>query len=102
MKIVLATDSFKECLSAVAVVNAMAEAVMEVFPDAEVIRMPLADGGEGTLDVLAKALGAEVQETCVSDPLGRPVSARYGVAGKTAIIEIAQACGLSLLGGVFR
>lgn len=97
MKIVLATDSFKECLSAVAVVNAMAEAVMEVFPDAEVIRMPLADGGEGTLDVLAKALGAEMQETCVSDPLGRPVSARYGVAGKTAIIEIAQACGLSLL-----
>lgn len=59
--------------------------------------MPLADGGEGTLDVLAPALGASIREVTVSDPLGRPATARYGVAGETAILEVAQACGLQLL-----
>jgi len=97
MKIVLATDSFKECLSAAAVVDTLAEAVLALFPEAEVVKMPLADGGERTLEVLVKALDADIRETSVSDPLGRPLQAHYGVAGKTAIIEIAQACGLSLL-----
>ena len=97
MKIVLAPDSYKECLTADEVTKAMADAVLEHYPGAEVVRLPLADGGEGTLDVLAKALGAQIHETTVTDPLERPVTARYGVIGETAFIEIAQACGLSLL-----
>lgn len=97
MKIILAPDSFKECLTATQVAQAMAQAVHEVCPSAQWVSMPLADGGEGTLDVLAPALGANLREATVSDPLGRPVTARYGVAGETAIIEVAQACGLQLL-----
>ena len=97
MRIVIAPDSFKECLSSSQVAAAMAAAAREHWPGAEVVELPLADGGEGTLDVLAKALGADISEATVSDPLGRPVTARYGVAGKTAILEVAQACGLSLL-----
>ncbi len=97
MKIVLAPDSFKECLTAAQVARAMVQAVYQVYPSAEVIPLPLADGGEGTLDVLVPALEASLREVTVSDPLGRPVRARYGVAGETAIIEVAQACGLSLL-----
>ncbi len=96
-KILIAPDSFKECLSSPEVAAVLAAAVREHWTRAEVVEMPLADGGEGTLDVLAKALGADIRDTSVSDPLGRPVQARYGVAGGTAIIEIAQACGLSLL-----
>lgn len=75
----------------------MAAAVREASPEAVVMELPLADGGEGTLDVLAAALGAQVHSETVSDPLGRPVEARFGVWGETAIIEVAQACGLSLL-----
>lgn len=75
----------------------MALAVKEVCPSAEVISLPLADGGEGTLETLAHALDARLCEATVSDPLGRPVRTQYGVAGKTAILEVAQACGLSLL-----
>ena len=75
----------------------MALAVKEVCPSAEVISLSLADGGEGTLEVLAHALDARLCEATVSDPLGRPVRAQYGVAGTTAILEVAQACGLSLL-----
>lgn len=97
MKIILAPDSFKECLTATQVAQAMALAVKEVCPSAEVISLSLADGGEGTLEVLAHALDARLCEATVSDPLGRPVRAQYGVAGKTAILEVAQACGLSLL-----
>ncbi|MBP3256672.1 MAG: glycerate kinase [Bacteroidales bacterium] len=97
MKIILAPDSFKECLTAAQVAQAMALAVQEACPSAQVIRMPLADGGEGTLEVLVGALGGVQQEVTVSDPLGRPVPARLGVAGDTAVIEVAQACGLSLL-----
>ena len=96
-KILIAPDSFKECLSSPEVAAVLAAAVREHWTRAEVVEMPLADGGEGTLDVLAKALGVDIRDTSVSDPLGRPVKARYGVAGGTAIIEIAQACGLSLL-----
>ena len=75
----------------------MAQAVHQAYPSAEVIPIPLADGGEGTLEVLVPALGATPREVTVSDPLGRPVRARYGVAGETAIIEVARACGLQLL-----
>ena len=97
MTILVAPDSFKECLSSREVASAVAAAVREVLPSAQVLELPLADGGEGTLDVLAEALGATIFRADVTGPLGSPVRARYGVAGETAIIEIAEACGLGLL-----
>ena len=75
----------------------MAGAVREAWPSAEVVEIPLADGGEGTLDVLAGALRADVLTVTVSDPLGREIPARMAKSGETGIIEVAQACGLSLL-----
>lgn len=97
MKIVVAPDSYKECLTAQEVAAAMAAGIRSVYPSAEVIEKPLADGGEGTLSVLASALGAEVLRVSVSDPLASPVEAAFGAAGNIGIIEIAQACGLTLL-----
>ena len=79
------------------VAAAVARGVSEALPECEVVQVPMADGGEGTLDVLAAALDASIHETVVSDPLGRPINARFGIAGKTSIVEVAQACGLSLL-----
>ncbi len=97
MKIVVSNDSYKECLSAGEVANTIGAALRERWPDAEVLELPLADGGEGTLDILTRALGASVRLTTVHDPLGRPVLARFAMAGDTAIVESAQAVGLGLL-----
>ena len=97
MKIVIAPDSFKECLSAREVARALADAVHARFPSAEVLQIPLADGGEGTLDVLAAAWGASLIPVTVHDPMGRPVRALWGRAGDTAVIEVAQACGIQLV-----
>lgn len=102
MKVVVAPDSFKECLRAEEVAQAMALGVLDVCPGAEVVRMPLADGGEGTLEVLAGAMGAEVVQAEVSDPLGRKIRAGYAIAGNLAVIEVAQACGLTRLGASER
>ena len=102
MKVIVAPDSFKECLRAEEVAEAMASAVLDVFPEAEVVQMPLADGGEGTLEVLAGAIGAEVVQTYVSDPLGRKIQAGYAVKGQLAVIEVAQVCGLTRLGASER
>ncbi len=95
MKIIVAPDSYKECLPAKQVAQTISRAIE--CPGAEIIEMPLADGGEGTLDVLAGTFKAEMREAIVHDPLGRPIKANYAVAGDTAIIEVAQACGLGLL-----
>lgn len=97
MKVIVAPDSFKECMSSPQVAAAMAVGVRGRWPQADVLEIPLADGGEGTLEVLATAKAATVREAVVRDPLGRPVTARYGVKETTAIIEVAQAVGLSLL-----
>jgi len=97
MKIVVAPDSFKECMASPEVAACMVEGVKEKWPGAEVREVPLADGGEGTLDILASAMRARPMQADVHDPLGRPVTARYSIAGETAIIEVAQAIGLSLL-----
>ena len=97
MKLILAPDSFKGCLPAREVAAVLGAAVRGRHPDWEVVELPLADGGEGTLDVLDVALGGEVRTAQVSDPLGRPVRARFGLAGGTAIVEVAEACGLQLL-----
>ncbi len=96
-KIVIACDSYKGCLSSSDVANAAARGVAEVYPDCEVIKLAVADGGEGTVEALVDTLGGHLEWAEVSDPLGRPVKASYGVAGDLAIIESAAACGLTLL-----
>lgn len=96
-KIVIACDSYKGCLSSSEVARAAAEGVAEVYPDCEIVRLAVADGGEGTVDALVETLGGHLECAEVSDPLGRPVKAAYGIAGDLAIIESAAACGLTLL-----
>lgn len=96
-KIVIACDSYKGCLSSSQVADAAAKGVTEVFPDCEITKLAVADGGEGTVEALVTTLGGHIEWTEVSDPLGRPVKAAYGIAGDLAIIESAAACGLTLL-----
>ena len=96
-KIVIACDSYKGCLSSSEVARAAAEGVAEIYPDCEIVRLAVADGGEGTVDALVETLGGHLEWAEVSDPLGRPVKAAYGIAGDLAIIESAAACGLTLL-----
>ena len=93
MKVIVASDSFKGCLSSAQVADAVAEGILLACPSAEVVKLPVADGGEGTVE----ALKAELVKTVVSDPLDRPHEAAYGINGDTAIIEVAAACGLTLL-----
>lgn len=99
MRIVLAPDSFKGSLSATEACLAMEEGIRRVFPNAEVAHLPMADGGEGTIESVILALGGAVREAIVRDPLGRDVVARYGVLtdGATAVVELAQASGHALL-----
>jgi len=97
MKIVIAPDSFKECLPARQVASVLASAFREFCPGCEVVEMPLADGGEGTAEILTAALGGRMCTTTVTGPLGEPVEARFGVAGELGLMEVASACGLTLV-----
>ena len=97
MRIVVAPDSYKECLSSPDVAETIASAISDLCVDAEILRIPVADGGEGTAALLTQALGGHIHSCEVSGPMGAPVSASYGIAGDTAIIDIASACGLQLL-----
>ena len=97
MKIVIASDSFKGSLTSVEVAQAATRGIKAVYPDCDVVAVNVADGGEGTIEAMVDALGGEIVHTTVSDPLGRPIQARYGIAGKKAIIEMAAASGLTLL-----
>src|SRR5579872_5723244 len=99
MNILVACDSFKDALPADAVCAAIARGLKHNHPNATVTEMPLSDGGEGLLDVLGRALDLKWIDKQVSDPLGRPVSGRYGLSadGNTAVVEMARASGLQLL-----
>lgn len=97
MKVIVAPDSFKGCLPAAAVARTVAAALRERHPDWTVVELPLADGGEGTLDIVTPAIGGTIFRAQVHDPLGRLVDARFGLAGDTAVIEVAEACGLQRL-----
>ncbi len=97
MKIVVASDSFKGSLSSTEVAMAATRGIKAVYPDCEIITVNVADGGEGTVDAVVEALHGKIVEATVSDPLSRPIQARYGIAGATAIIEMAAASGLPLL-----
>ena len=99
MRIVVAPDSFKGSISALGVAKAMEEGILRVFPDAEVVSTPIADGGEGTVEALVDATAGAFRVSTVGGPLGAPVDAKWGVLGdgKTAVIEMAAASGLPLL-----
>ena len=97
MKIVVAIDSFKGCLTSAEAASSAAEGIRKVFPDADVLTVKVSDGGEGFLDAVHTAIGGELVAVPVSDPLGRTVVARYLLKERLAIIEIAQASGLTLL-----
>ena len=97
MKIILAPDSYKDCLSAIDVCRAMEEGIRRVVPSADVVLLPIADGGEGTLDALSYGTALQTVTEPTVDPLGRPINATYGLDGTTAVVELAQASGLQLL-----
>jgi glycerate kinase len=99
MKFVLAPDSFKESMTAHEAALAMERGVKKIFPDATCTLVPMADGGEGTVQSLIDALNGEFVMTHVTDPLGRKIEASYGYieAKKTAVIEVASASGIHLL-----
>ncbi|MDF0606808.1 glycerate kinase [Neisseriaceae bacterium TC5R-5] len=99
MKIVIAPDSYKESLTAMQVASEIEAGFREIFPDAEYCKMPMADGGEGTVQAMLDASDGQWQQLSVTGPLGQVVSAFYGLTGGThmAVIEMAAASGLALV-----
>jgi glycerate 2-kinase len=97
MNILVAPNSMKGSLNAFEFADAIEKAFNEVSPLFSVRKLPVADGGDFTGEVLRRAYDAKVVELTVKDPLGRPVRSKYGVAGNTAIIEMADASGMKLL-----
>jgi len=99
LKIVLAPDSFKGSASSKQLCEAMAGAVLRELPNAEVVQIPVADGGEGTVESMVLAVGGKLITETVSGPDNQPVEASYGILadGKTVVIETAQASGLHLI-----
>lgn len=97
MKIIVAIDSFKGCLTSAEANHAAAEGIRELWQAAETIEIPVSDGGEGWIAPFIDTLGWQKKGVAVHDPLMRPILAHYAFHGDTATIEIAQACGLSLL-----
>ena len=99
MKIIIAPDSFKESLSSLEVALAIEEGFKSIFPNADYLKLPIADGGEGTVEALVTATKGRTVTAEVTGPLGEKVAAFYGVCGdgQTAIIEMAAASGLDLV-----
>ncbi|WP_314139294.1 glycerate kinase [Buttiauxella noackiae] len=96
MKIVIAPDSYKESLSALEVATHIEAGFREVFPNAHYVKLPVADGGEGTVEAMVAATNGEIIEVSVTGPLGDPIQAFYGISGdkQQAFIEMAAASGL--------
>lgn len=99
MKIIIAPDSYKESLTAMDVAIAIEKGFKQVLPDAHYVKLPMADGGEGTVQSMVDATGGTIIEHTVSGPLGQPVCGFFGLLGegKTAVIEMAAASGLHLV-----
>jgi glycerate 2-kinase len=99
VRILAAPDSFKGSLTAAEAAAAMARGVLQALPEAEVLTVPMADGGEGTLDALVAGIGGSIIAHTVTGPLGTPVEACFGRLGdgRTAVIEMASASGLLLV-----
>jgi glycerate kinase len=104
LKIVVAPNAFKGTLTAPQAAAAISRGVREVFPDADVVEVPVADGGDGTVEALVTALHGEFRSVRVDGPLGDPVDARYGLvaSGRTAVVELAASSGLALIPALRR
>jgi glycerate kinase len=101
VKVVIAPDKFRGSLTAAEAAIAIAEGVRRAHPSAQIVSVPMADGGEGTVEALVAATGGTCGEAIVSGPLGDPVSARFGLLGDgvSAVLEMATASGLALIPG---
>ena len=99
MKVVVAPNAFKGSLTAPQAAAAITRGVKEAMPDAEVVEVPVADGGDGTVEALVSANRGEYRSVEVQGPLGDPVSAQYGLidSGRTGVVELATASGLTLI-----
>ncbi|MED0657655.1 glycerate kinase [Anoxybacillus ayderensis] len=97
MRVVIAPDSFKGSLSAKNVCSIMKEAFQHEYPEATVIAVPMADGGEGTMEAIVSAMNGSVRYVTARGPLFETRQAAYGVVGDTVIIEVAQVIGLPLV-----
>ncbi len=97
MKIVIAIDSFKGSITSLEAGNAAAAGIQRCLPDAQIQVMPIADGGEGTVDALISHLNGTYKTVSVKDPLMRDITATYGIAGNLAIMEMSAASGIALL-----
>jgi glycerate kinase len=99
MKFVLAPDSFKESMTAKEAADAMERGIKRIMPDAEFVQVPMADGGEGTVQSLVDATKGEIIETVVTGPLGKRTKAVFGILGDqiTGVIEMASASGIHLV-----
>ncbi len=99
MNIVIAPDSFKGSLTALDAADAIVQGVRDVVPDAEIVSVPLADGGEGTVAALVRATEGKILQQRVTGPMGGPVDAHFGILGDdvTGVVEMAQAAGLALV-----
>lgn len=99
MKVLVALDSFKGSISSIEGGKAVVEGILPVFPDADIVTLPLADGGEGTVNALVHATNGRYIMIPVTGPLNENVIATYGILGdgQTAVIEVAAACGLTLV-----
>ncbi len=99
MKVLIAIDSFKGSISSLKGSEAISLGIQDIYPDANILPLPLADGGEGTVETLVQATGGNLVNKEVMGPLKEKVDAIYGILGdgKTAVIEVAAACGLPLV-----
>ena len=96
-KTVIAIDSFKGSLSSIDAGEILNRSAREIFPNSEIIVYPIADGGEGTVDALTRGLGGKIVNVEVTNPLGEKIQSRYGLVKNLAIIEMADASGLTLV-----
>lgn len=99
MKFVIAPDSYKGCLRSIEVCQYLADGIRKICPDSEIINLPMADGGEGSVEAIVLSTGGEFYKMKVHGPLGDQVEALYGVAGNfnTAVMEMASASGIELV-----
>ncbi|PLY45414.1 glycerate kinase [Lelliottia sp. F153] len=104
MKIVIAPDSYKESLSALEVATAIEQGFREIFPDAHYVKLPVADGGEGTVEAMVAATQGGIIKVRVTGPLGENVEGFYGLSGdeQSAFIEMAAASGLEMVAPSLR
>lgn len=97
MKVIIAIDSFKGCLTSKEANEAAAKGIRMAYPDAEIVEVAVSDGGEGYIEAFHAAIGGRLEEITARDPLMRPIKAKYLLYNDTAVIEIAQVSGLTLL-----